>query len=104
MNSSFDMYKSVSSKGHKRDEITHPDSAKLFTHNTSTFRGRDLTAQYSPSRKSHTPMSVPATGSYRLSHTSLKDIPGPTSLVTLKYTGRGAVEIKDIKLFKNLVF
>ena len=105
MNASFDMYRSVSSKSHKRDEITHPVSAKLFTHANSTFRGRDnVQALASPTRKQHAPLSVPATGTYRLSRgLLLKDVPGPSSLVTLKYTGRGAAELKDIKLFKNLV-
>ena len=104
MNASFDMYRSVSSKGHKRDEVTHPVSAKLFAHSNSTFRGRDNAAVFaSPSRKSHTPVSVPATGSYRMNYGSLKDVPGPSTLVSFKYTGRQATELKDIKLFKNLV-
>ena len=104
MNASFDMYKSVSSKTHKRDEVTHPVSAKLFAHSNSTFRGRESNPVIaSPSRKSHTPLSVPATGSYRLNYNTLKEVPGPSSLVCFKYTGRLVTELKDIKLFKNLV-
>ncbi len=98
------MYRSVSSKSHKRDEVTHPVSAKLFGHSNSTFRGREgSAAQGSPSKRSHPPLSVPATGSYRLSCSTLREVPGPSALVNFKYTNRQATELRDIRLFKNLV-
>ncbi len=103
MNASFDMYRSVSSKTHKRDEVTHPVSAKLFGHSNSTFRGRESATFNSPSRRSHPPLSVPATGSYRLSRCALKDVPNSSALVSFKFTNRQATELKDIRLFKNLV-
>ena len=104
MNNSFDIYRSVSSKTRKRDEVTHLISAKLFKQSNSTSRGREnLVALVSPNRKSHSPLSVPGTGSYRLGRSSLRDIYAPCSLICLKYTGRSATELKDIRLFKNIV-
>ena len=104
MNTSFDMYRSVSSKSRKRDEITHPISTVLANQANSTSRGHDnITCLISPSRKSQSPLSVPATGSYRLGRSSLREIYAPSSLVILKYTGRRANELKDIRLFKSLV-
>ena len=103
MNASFDMYKSVSSKTHKRDEVTHPISAKLVPNN-STFRNREnIPSMTSPVRKSHTPLSVPGVASYRLSRSSLRDIKAPSTFVTLKYNNQDLSELKEIDLFKNLV-
>ena len=104
MNASFGMYKSKSSKSHKRDDVTHPVSAKLFLQYNSTLRGRDSAkVGSSPSRRVQTPVSLPTAGSYRRGQMSLREVPGSAFLVSFKYTGRLATELKDIKLFKNLV-
>ena len=104
MNTSYMIYKSASSKAHKRNEVTHPVSAKLFGHANSTYRNRDtISTMVSPPKKPHTPLSVPTAGSSRINPSSLRDIHAPSSLVSLKYTSRNLTEIKDLKLFKNLV-
>jgi len=105
MNSSFDTYKSVGSQINKRDELAQPVSAKYFAHHHSTFRGRESSTNFtSPSRKVNTPLSVPATGSFRRIHNSLREVPGSGCLVCFRFVGKLATELKDIKLFKNLVF